>query len=96
MFISKMSEFQKGIKEVFSVSMYMLVVSVVLQVLLDLPIFTSITIINVTALSDAIGLFLVGIFALFSLAGTALGLTWGIGKFKGLFSKKSGIDGISA
>lgn len=59
-------------------------------------VFSSITIINVTALSESFGLFVTGLVAFLGIIGVIVGVVWLVYYVKELFSKDKGLQGIAA
>jgi len=89
-------KFMKAIGVVLGVTVLITFVALILQTILDLDAFDSVTIINTTLLTSAVGSFLTGLWAFFGLAGTVIGIVWIVSYFKDLFSKKEGLQSITA
>lgn len=86
----------KAVGTVFGVAMLITFIALIIQTILNLDAFSSVTIINITQLETAIGAFLTALWAFFGLAGTVIAIVWVIGYIKDLFSKKEGLGAISA
>lgn len=86
----------KAVGTVFGVALLITFVALVIQTILNLDAFASVTIINVTLLQNAIGAFLTGLWAFFGLAGTVISIVWVVGYIKSLFDKKEGLGAITA
>lgn len=91
----KGKEILKQMGVMFAVSVLMLFLALVLQTLLNLDVFSSITILNVTALSANLSLFFSGVSAMFGIIGTVLGLVWLVTVLKPIFSKTEGVGAIT-
>jgi hypothetical protein len=89
-------DMMKGVGTVMGVAVLITFVALILQTILNLDAFSSVTIINVTALENAIGAFLTAIWAFFGLAGTVISIVWVVGYVKELFSKEKGLGAITA
>lgn len=86
----------KAVGTVFGVALLITFIALVIQTILNLDAFASVTIINVTLLQAAVGAFLTGLWAFFGLAGTVIAIVWVISYIKDLFSKESGLGNITA
>jgi len=86
----------KAVGVVFGVALLITFVALVIQTILNLDAFSSVTIINTTLLTNAIGAFLTGLWAFFGLAGTVISIVWVVSYIKDLFDKKSGLGAITA
>ena len=86
----------KAVGTVFGVALLITFVALVIQTILNLDAFATVTIINTTLLTNAIGAFLTGLWAFFGLAGTIISIVWVVGYIKNLFDKKTGLGAITA
>lgn len=86
----------KAVGVVFGVALLITFVALVIQTILNLDAFSSVTIINTTLLTNAIGAFLTGLWAFFGLAGTVISIVWVVSYIKDLFDKKQGLGAITA
>lgn len=81
---------------VMAVVIMVVISALIIGTILALPIFSSITIINVTDLQNQFGLFVSGLVAFLAIIGTIVGVVWLVFYVKQLFDKKDGLQGISA
>ncbi len=86
----------KAVGEMSNLVLTIVVFALVLGSILGASVFTSITIINVTALSDTYGAAVVAITAFLATGGTIIGILWFFKYVKSLMSKKSGVGSLSA
>lgn len=77
---------------VLTVVMYALVIGSILGA----SVFTSLTIINVTALTETYGSAVIAVTAFIVTGGTIIGIVWFLKYVKGLFDKKEGIGAMTA
>jgi len=89
-------ELMKSITTVMAVVIMVVVSALIVGTLLANTVFSSITIINVTELSNNFGFFVSGLIGFLAIIGTIVGVVWLIGYVKQLFDKKTGLQGISA
>ena len=81
------SMISKGVTEVGNVVLKIVMLALVLGSILGATVFTSITIINVTALSAIFAAFVVAVTAFIVIGGTLLGILWILPYIKPLFKK---------
>lgn len=81
----------KAVGTVMAVIIMVVVSALIVGTFLSQTIFSSLTIINVTELSDNFGLFVTGLIAFLAIIGTVVGLVWLVSYIKPLFDKKDGI-----
>lgn len=86
----------EAIVTVMVVVILVVVAALIIGTLLASPIFASITIINVTALTEQFGLFVTGLIAFLAIIGTIVGVVWLVFYVKQLFDKKDGLQSITA
>lgn len=89
-------QMMKAVGVVFGVALLITFVALVIQTILNLDAFSSVSIINTTLLTNAIGAFLTGLWAFFGLAGTVISIVWVVSYIKDLFDKKQGLGAITA
>ena len=85
------SNLQKGVKEISDTIFLIVIYALVIGSVLGSTAFASITIVNITYLSEQYGLAVVAIVGLFATGGTIIGVMWFIKYAKELFSKKGGM-----
>ena len=72
------------------------IVALIVGAILSNEVFSTITIINITQLSEDFGAFVTGLTAFLAIIGTIVGIVWLVYYVKKLFDKESGLQGISA
>lgn len=85
-----------AITSVMAVVIMVVVSALIVGTLLANTVFSSLTIINTTELSDAFGAFVTGLIAFLAIIGTIVGVVWLVSYVKHLFDKKSGLQAITA
>ena len=90
------SEIIKAIAIVIAVVIMAVIGALIIGTILASSVFTSLTIINVTAISDDFGTFITGLLAFLAIIGTIVGVVWLVFYVKMLFDKKSGISAMTA
>lgn len=91
-----MAKASKVIGDLSQNTLLIVVFALVIGSILGSTAFSSITLINVTALSAQYGLAITAFIGFFVLAGTIGALVWVIGYIKSLFDKQTGIGAITA
>ena len=81
---------------VMAVVIMVVISALIIGTILDSAVFASITIINVTAVGEAFGLFVTGLIAFLAIIGTIVGVVWLVFYVKALFDKKTGIQALTA
>ena len=81
---------------VMAVVIMVVVSALIIGTLLASSVFDSITIINVTTVSEQFGLFVTGLIAFLAIIGTIVGVVWLVYYVKALFDKDTGLQGITA
>lgn len=89
-------EIIKSIAIVIAVVIMSVIGALIIGTILASDVFTSLTIINVTAISDQFGLFITGLLAFLAIIGTIVGVVWLVFYVKMLFNKKSGLNTLTA
>ncbi len=82
-----MSMISKGVSEVGGVVLKIVMLALILGSILGATVFSSITIINVTALESIFAAFVVAVTAFVVIGGTLLGILWILPYIKPLFKK---------
>lgn len=85
-----------SIATVMAVVIMVVISALIIGTLLSSSVFSTITIINVTYLSEQFGLFVTGLIAFLAIIGTIVGVVWLVYYVKALFDKKTGLQGITA
>lgn len=91
-----MSMISKGVSEISFVTLLVVIYALVIGSILAADAFTSITIINVTALTETYGAAIIAVTAFFVVTGTIIGILFLIKYVIDLFSKKTGVAAIAA
>ena len=89
-------ELTNPVKEIGITVIFISVLALIVGSILSNSVFSSITIINVTALTNAFGGFVTGLIAFFAIAGTLIGILFLVKYVVKLFSKDTGLGGITA
>ncbi len=84
----------EAITTVMAVVIMVVITALIVGTLLSSSVFTAITIINVTTLSNSFGSFVTGLVGFLAIIGTILGVVWLISYVKKLFGKE-GMGGLS-
>lgn len=84
------------VKEIGITVIFISVLALIVGSILSNTVFSSITIVNVTGLTDAFGGFVTGLIAFFAISGTLIGILFLVKYVVKLFSKDSGLGSISA
>lgn len=86
----------KAVGEMSNLVLTIVVYALVIGSILSATVFSSLTIINTTALSETYGTAVVAITAFLATGGTIIGILWFLKYVRGLFDKKSGIGNMTA
>lgn len=86
----------KAVGEMSSLVLNIVIYALIIGSILGSTAFAAITIINVTSLSEQYGTAVVALTAFLAVGGTIIGILWFMKYVKGLLSKKSGLDGMTA
>jgi len=87
-----MAQMGKAVGDVGSLFIQIVVYALIVGSILGASAFTSLTIINTTALQSTFGSFVTAITALIVVGGTILGVMWIMPYVKKLLGKKSGLN----
>ena len=91
-----MANVNKAVGEVSNLVLSIAVYALVIGAILGSTVFTAITIINVTTLSNTYGLAVTALVAFLVTGATIVGILWFLKYVIALFNKKSGIGAMSA
>ena len=86
----------KAVGEGANLVLVVVVYALIIGTLLASTVFTSLDIINVTAVSAQYGDFITAILAFLTIGGTIIGILWFFKYAKPLLSKKEGLNGMTA
>jgi large-conductance mechanosensitive channel len=86
----------EAVKEGANLVLVVVVYALIIGTLLASTVFSSLTIINTTSISTSYGAFVTAILAFLTIGGTIIGIVWLLKYVKGLFDKKSGLNGMTA
>lgn len=86
----------KTVTTVMVVVIMVVLSALIVGTFLGQSVFSELTIINTTSLSEAFGLFVTGLIAFLAIMGTVAGIAWLVSVIKPLFDRKSGLQGIAA
>jgi len=84
------------VKEIGVTVIFIAVLGLIVGSILSNSVFSSITILNVTELTNSFGGFVTGLIAFFAISGTLIGILFLVKYVVRLFSKDSGLGSISA
>jgi len=85
----------KSVVTVMALIILILVSALIVGTLLAQTVFSSLTIINTTEISDAFGSFVTAVIGFFAVIGVIIAIVWLIGYIKPLFDKKDGIQSFA-
>lgn len=85
-----------AVKEGANLVLTIVIYALIIGTLLASTVFTSLTIINTTSISENYGAFVTAVLAFLTIGGTIIGIVWLLKYVRGLFDKKSGISGMTA
>lgn len=91
-----MSDIKKAVGAVGVLFIAIVVYGLIVGSILSSSAFSSLTIVNATALQATFAAFVVAATALITVGGTILGVLWILPYIKPLFDKKGGLGGMSA
>jgi len=89
-------EIMNSVSVVMGVVILVVIAALIVGTLLANSVFSSITIINVTALGNSFGLFVTGLIGFLAIIGTVVGVVWLVSYVKKLFDKNEGLQSITA
>jgi len=79
-----------------AVVILVVIAALIIGTILASSVFTSLTIINTTLISESFGDFVTNLIAFLAIIGTILGVVWLVFYVKALFDKKTGIQAMTA
>ena len=85
----------KSITTVMALVILILVSALIVGTLLAQTVFSELTIINTTEISDAFGTFVTAIIGFLAVIGVIVAIVWLIGYIKPIFDKSSGIQSFT-
>lgn len=86
----------KSVSTVMTVVILVVIAALIVGTILSNTVFSELTIINTTAISDSFGTFVTNLIAFLAVIGTIVGVVWLVMYVKKLFDKKEGLQNISA
>lgn len=86
----------KAVGEMSNLVLTIVIYALVIGSILGSTVFATLTIINVTSLSDTYGSAVTALVAFLATGGTIIGIVWFLKYVKGLFDKSSGIGAMTA
>ena len=92
----KGKDIMNSVSIVMAVVILVVIAALIVGTILDNTIFSSLTIINTTAISNSFGTFVTNLIAFLAVIGTIVGVVWLVMYVKKLFDRKEGISGITA
>ena len=87
---------QSAVADMSNVILTIVMYALVIGSILGATVFASITIINVTALSETYGLAVIAVTAFLATGGTIIGIIWFVNYARDLFDKKKGLSSLTA
>jgi large-conductance mechanosensitive channel len=92
----KGQELLNSVVTVMAVVLMVVFAALIIGTILSQTVFSSLTIINTTAVAARFGTFVTNLIAFLAVIGTIVGVVWLVMYVKKLFDKKEGLQGISA
>ena len=92
----KGKDIMQSISTVMAVVILVVISALIVGTILSSSVFSSLSIINVTAVSNTFGSFVTNLIAFLAVIGTIVGVVWLVMYVKKLFDKEEGLQGISA
>ena len=92
----KGKDLMDSVSTVMAVVILVVIAALIVGTILSNTVFSSLTIINTTAISDSFGDFVTNLIAFLAVIGTIVGVVWLVMYVRKLFDKKEGLQGISA
>lgn len=86
----------KAVGEAANLVLVSVVYALIIGTLLASTVFSSLTIINVTEISDTYGSMITAVLAFLTIGGTIIGIVWFFKYVRPLLSKKDGVSGMTA
>ena len=85
-----------AVSGVMAVVILVVIAALIVGTILNNSVFSTLTIINTTAVSSSFGTFVTNLIAFLAVIGTIVGVVWLVTYVKKLFDKQNGLQGISA
>jgi len=92
----KTKDLMESVSTVMSLIILIVIAALIVGTLLANSVFSSLTIINTTALGESFGTFVTNLVAFLAIIGTIVGVVWLVMYVKKLFDKQEGIQAITA
>ena len=92
----KGKDLMDSVSTVMAVVILIVIAALIVGTILSNTVFSSLTIINTTAISDSFGTFVTNLIAFLAVIGTIVGVVWLVMYVRKLFDKNEGLQGISA
>ena len=92
----KASDLTKSVSTVMTVVILVVIAALIVGTILGSTVFSTLSIINTTAISASFGSFVTNLIAFLAVIGTIVGVIWLVMYVKKLFDKKEGLQNISA
>lgn len=92
----KGKDLMDSVSTVMAVVILIVIAALIVGTILANTVFSSLTIINTTAIAESFGSFVTNLIAFLAVIGTIVGVVWLVMYVKKLFDKKEGLQGISA
>ena len=92
----KGKDLMDSVSTVMAVVILVVIAALIVGTILNNTVFSSLTIINTTAVSNSFGDFVTNLIAFLAVIGTIVGVVWLVMYVRKLFDKKEGLQGISA
>ncbi len=90
------SDMTQSVSTVMTVVILVVIAALIVGTILSNTVFSTLTIINTTAISEEFGAFVTNLIAFLAVIGTIVGVVWLVYYVKKLFDKKDGLQNISA
>jgi len=92
----KGKDIMESVSIVMAVVILVVISALIVGTLLANTVFSSLTIINTTAIAESFGTFVTNLIAFLAVIGTIVGVVWLVMYVKKLFDKKEGLQGLTA
>jgi len=92
----KGKDLMDSVSTVMAVVILVVIAALIVGTILSNSVFSDLTIINTTSISDSFGSFVTNLIAFLAVIGTIVGVVWLVLYVRKLFDKKEGIEGITA
>jgi flagellar biosynthesis protein FliQ len=92
----KGQDLMDSVSTVMAVVILVVIAALIVGTILSNTVFSSLTIINTTAISNSFGTFVTNLIAFLAVIGTIVGVVWLVMYVRKLFDRKDGLQAISA